>query len=255
MENALVHSHPPSVTWSPAPPDLGLTAHQVDIWRVCLDLSTDLLLALSANLSTDELRRAERFHFQADKTHFIAAHGCLRYILTRYLPLEPHQLRFSANAYGKPCLSPERGLDFNLSHSKDIALIAITLNRRVGVDIEHIRADIATEEIARRFFSEGEVSELLALPVEQRETAFFNCWTRKEAYIKAQGLGLSLPLESFDVSLAPNEPASLHATRPDLQEAARWTLKHLTVDPGYVAAIAVEGKDPQFRLWEWNTKY
>jgi 4'-phosphopantetheinyl transferase len=123
--------------------------------------------------------------------------------------------------------------------------------RKVGVDVERIRRDMELESIARRYFSQREVAELLALPPEQREIAFFNGWTRKEAYIKAQGLGLSLPLDSFDVSLAPDEPAILRETRPDPQKAARWRLESLEVDAQYVAAVAVEGKGLEFRLWDW----
>jgi len=255
MEN----THIKPSTWSLPPAALELQSQQVDIWRVCLDLPADFLMRLHSTLSSEESQRAARFHFPADKDRFIAAHGCLRDILTRYLPLDSGQLSFSTNAYGKPRLSTgllrvssEHGLDFNLSHSRDFALVAITRNRRVGVDIEQFREKISREEIARRFFSEREVSELLSLPLEQREAAFFNCWTRKEAYIKAHGLGLSLPLDSFDVSFIPGEPALLHATRPDEQEAARWTLEPLEVQPGYAAAVAVEGKVLEFRLWDWK---
>jgi len=231
---------------------LELTHQQVDIWRICLDLSTD---PLSATLSEAETQRAARFYFPVDRDHFVAAHGRLRDILARYLHSEPRRLSFTNNAYGKPFLSgvsADSGLEFNLSHARDFALVAVTKNRQVGVDIEYMREDISREEIARRFFSERESSELLALPSEQRKAAFFYCWTRKEAYIKAHGLGLSLPLDSFDVSLAPGEPAILLATRPDPHQAAHWTLKDLEVQSGYAAAVAVEGKDLDFRLWDWT---
>jgi 4'-phosphopantetheinyl transferase len=137
-------------------------------------------------------------------------------------------------------------------------LIAVTKEHKVGVDVERIRSDMELESIVNHYFSQREVSEFLALPSEQRVTGFFACWTRKEAYIKAQGLGLSLPLESFDVSLTPNGPVSLRATRPDPQEAARWTLFDLEVDPRYAAALAVEGaalskgKGLELRLWDWD---
>ena len=256
MENTQIQSH--SLTWSLPPAVLELEPHQVDIWRVCLDLPVDSMTGvavLESTLSEDESQRAARFHFPTDRDRFIAAHGALRDILSRYLHLDPRQLSFSTNAYSKPSLSEvsaEGGLDFNLSHSRDFALIAVTRDRQVGVDIEYIREEIFIEEIARRFFSEREVSELLTLPPEQQEVAFFHCWTRKEAYIKAHGLGLSLPLDSFDVSLAPGELAILRATRPDPHEALRWTLKHLEVQPGYAAAVAVEGEDLEFRFWDWN---
>jgi 4'-phosphopantetheinyl transferase len=120
--------------------------------------------------------------------------------------------------------------------------------------VERIRSGISSHVIAQQYFSKQEFAELQSLPLERRETAFFTCWTRKEAYIKAQGLGLSLALESFDVSLTANEPALLRTTRPDSQEATRWTLFSLDVDPCYQAAAAVHGPHPEFRLLDWNTR-
>ena len=237
--------------WSQPPDDLDLQSHQVDIWRARLNLPNDSLKVLDATLSADETERAARFHFLEDRDRFIAAHGCLRDILARYLHCKPGRLILSVNQYGKPVLEDYK-LEFNLSHSGDFALVAITSERKVGVDIERFRSDIEFESIASRYFSQSEVSELLALTSEQKAHGFFNCWTRKEAYIKAHGLGLSLPLEGFDVSLIPNEPVILRATRPDPQEATRWTLLSLEVDSGYVSAVAAEGKDLEFRLWDWN---
>ncbi len=268
MKKASFQTFPPASTWSSPPAVLDLESHQVDIWRARLGLPTDSLQALEATLSVDEIQRAARLHFQGDKDRFIAAHGCLRDILARYHHWEPGQLTFSANDYGKPALSTdlsERRMDFNLSHSEDLALVAVTWRRKVGVDLERIRQGISAQVIARQYFSRSEFVELLGLPSGQREVGFFNCWTRKEAYIKAQGLGLSLSLESFDVSLDPNEPVILRATRPDPQEAARWTLLPLEVSPNYAAALAVEGATlfPQevsegqgleFRFWDWNTR-
>jgi 4'-phosphopantetheinyl transferase len=199
------------------------------------------------------MQRAGRFYFPRDRDRFIAAHGCLRDVLARYLHCQPDQLTFSVNRYGKPALRNYK-LEFNLSHSGDFALIAIAQGRRVGIDVEHIRQGISLQDIALQNFSKSEFAELQSLPREQQEAAFFACWTRKEAYIKAQGLGLSLPLENFDVSLHPNEPALLRATRPNHEEAARWVLLPLVVDSFYAAAVAVEGKDLEFRLWDWNAR-
>jgi 4'-phosphopantetheinyl transferase len=131
-------------------------------------------------------------------------------------------------------------------------LIAVSGEQKVGVDVERIRSDMEIESMARRFFSPDEVSDLMTLPPEEREVGFFNCWTRKEAYIKAQGLGLSLPLDSFDVSLTSNEPAILRTTRPDPKETARWTLVSLEVESNYRAAVAVEMQGVEFRLWDFN---
>lgn len=238
--------------WALPSDTLDLQRDQVDVWRITLDLPPASVKSLESNLSAGEAQRARRFHFPAGKDHYIVAHGVLRDVLACYLHCEPIQLNFSTNDYGKPALDSHK-LEFNLSHSGDIALIAITQGRKVGVDVERIRPELEHESIAKRFFSPNEVSELMTLPSEQREVAFFNGWTRKEAYIKAQGLGLSLSLDSFDVTLALNEPAKLLTPRPDAQVAFDWTLLSLHVDPKYAAALAVEGQGLEFRFWDWNT--
>ena len=240
------------MVWLPAPNALDIESHQVDVWRVSLELATASVKLLGSYLSADESQRAAQLHFPEDRKRFITAHGCLRDILARYLHCEPRQLTFSTGEHGKPALTSHKGINFNLAHSGDYALIAITRGRRVGVDVERVRQDLEMEKIARRYFSKREVSELMALPQEDRKVAFFNCWTRKEAYIKAHGLGLSQPLDSFDVSLSPGKPTVLRATRPDLQEAARWSLESLVIDSQYPSAVAVEGQGLEIRLWDWN---
>ncbi|MDP1545830.1 MAG: 4'-phosphopantetheinyl transferase superfamily protein [Anaerolineales bacterium] len=245
--------------WISPPDTLDLEIRHVDIWRIPLDAATPLDSNLQADsvkwavstLSADETERAAHFHFPADRDRFVIAHGSLRDILSRYLNCQPGEITFSVNQYGKTALNGHK-LKFNLSHSGGLALVAVTQGQEIGVDVERTRADMEHEEIAARNFSPGEIFELSALPTEQRAAGFFNCWTRKEAYIKAQGQGLSLPLESFDVSLSPAEPAILRDTRPDSQESARWTLLALDVDPQYAAAVAVAGRDLEFRLWNWD---
>jgi len=158
------------------------------------------------SLVPDERQRAERFRFERDRRRFIVAHGVLRDILGRYLKCSPAQVSFSYNQYGKPALAQESeaiGLRFNMSHSHEVALYALTRAREVGVDVELLREDFASLEIAERFFSRSEVALLNSLAPELRTDGFFNCWTRKEAYIKALGEGLSHPLDRFAVSLAP----------------------------------------------------
>jgi 4'-phosphopantetheinyl transferase len=224
----------------------------VDVWRVFLNPSLDSVQLRESTLSADETQRASRFHFDVDRDRFVVSHASLRNILARYLHCEPNQITFQKNEYGKPFVLSNPKLQFNLSHSGDYALIAVTRECKVGIAVERLREDMELENIASRFFSPGEVSELMALSPEHRTSGFFNCWTRKEAYIKAQGLGLSLPLDSFDVSLAPNEPAILRSTRPDPDIAVRWILLPLDVDSDYAGALAVEGKDLEFRFWDWN---
>jgi 4'-phosphopantetheinyl transferase len=237
--------------WTLPSDSLNLESHYVDVWRLSFDLPTDAVKSIESTLSADESARAARFHFEVDKNRFIVAHGVLRKILGRYLHRDSAELTFSVNQYGKPALVNST-LEFNLSHSGDFALIAVTQGRKIGVDVERIRQGISSHVIAQQYFSKAEVAELQSLPIEQRESAFFTCWTRKEAYIKAQGLGLALPLESFDVSLSPNEPAMLRATRPDPQESARWMLRSLDVDPNYAGAIAVENDTLDFRFFSYH---
>jgi len=241
-------------SWSHPPSRLKLQSNQVDIWRIPLDLYPASAEWADSTLSADESERAARFHFEKDRHRYILAHACLRDILSRYLHCEPKQIVFSTNNYGKPVLLSEQEMDFNLSHSGEYVLIAVTRGHKIGVDVEHFRMNLEHEKIARRFFSQAENQEFSAIPHEQKVIAFFNCWTRKEAYIKAHGFGLSLPLDNFDVSFAPNDPPVLRATRPDPTEARKWTLLSLDVHPEHAGALAVEGRDLEFRYWDWKMK-
>ena len=242
------------LAWNPPPPVLTLSSHDVHIWRTSLELSAWHVQRLRQTLAPDEIARGERFSFERNRQHFIVARGVLRAILSRYVSVDPSQLGFSYSHYGKPALATAPGRDwlrFNVSHSHELALYAITRGREVGVDIEQLRADVASEAIAERYFSPCEVAMLRTLPAHFRCEAFFTCWTRKEAYIKARGEGLAFPLDRFDVSLAPGEPAALLRTLGDPGEASRWSLRGLTPGAGYVGAVAVEGHDWQLTCWQW----
>ncbi|MCG8349772.1 MAG: 4'-phosphopantetheinyl transferase superfamily protein [Chloroflexales bacterium] len=242
----------PIAPWAASPNQIMLTDGEVHLWRVELDLPPAQLARLAQSLAADEQERAGRFHFAKDRNHYIAARGALRLILSRCLGIPAAILRFTYSSYGKPSLSEELGgsqVCFNLSHSHGIALYALAKGQSIGVDIEHIRPDLASDQIAERFFAPGEVAALHSLPVALRAQAFFNCWTRKEAYIKARGEGLSLPLDQFTVSLLPGEPAAL-LTASDPSEVNRWSLHALTPASGYVAALAVAGGIGQVRYWD-----
>lgn len=245
----------PSDFWLPSPDDITLADDEVHVWRTTLDLPQSEMQYLRRVLTSDELCRANRFHFERDRQHFIAGRGSLRVILGRYLQVGPERLNFDYNDYGKPFLASEfgqSGLNFNLSHSDGLVLYAVTRNREVGIDLERIRTDFAYEGIAKRFFSRAEVAALRTIPAKLKPIAFFKCWTRKEAYLKAQGKGLSLPLDSFDVAFAPNEPARLLATRSEPEEALRWTLTELVIDRGYIGALAVKGCNCIYKYWQWK---
>ncbi|MGH9943003.1 MAG: 4'-phosphopantetheinyl transferase family protein [Pyrinomonadaceae bacterium] len=223
---------------------------EVHVWQVSLDDGVSLLASLKKTLSIDELARAGRFRFRQDCERFIVARGVLRILIARYLKLEPAQLRFTYNRFGKPALTNADArehhpatLRFNLSHSHGLALYAFTQGREVGVDVERIEGEKATQLIAEHFFSTAEVAALRTLPAHLRQTAFFNCWTSKEAYVKARGGGLSCDLRDFDVALVPGEPAALLCTRDIHHEAARWSLHRLAPAPRYVATLAIENFD------------
>lgn len=247
----------PESLWLPPPTDLALSDDDVHVWRASLDLPASRVREVHHTLAADESSRAARFHFQRDRQHFIVARGLLRNILSRYLGIQPEQLRFCYSPSGKPALVAAPGqdaLNFNLSHSGHLALYALTRVRQIGIDLERIRVDFEYEQIAERFFSRRERTALQACPAKMKPEAFFNCWTRKEAYIKARGEGLSLPLDQFDVSLVPGEPAALLSTRDNSQEVVRWSLQELSPGSGYVAALAVEGHSWQLRCWQWQEK-
>ncbi len=237
--------------WSSPPADLALGADEVHVWRVALDQPDDVADRLGAALSADERGRAARLVTAALRRRFLVARGALRQILGRYTYLAPGAVRFRYGPRGKPMLDAEDGLlRFNLSHSGDLALVAVSRGREIGVDVERIRPDRDLDRIATRFFSTVEVAALLALPRAERAEAFYHCWTRKEAYIKALGDGLAIPLDSFDVAFAPGAPAALLASRLDPAETRRWSMAALDPGPGYAGAVVVEGEGWVGRYFE-----
>ena len=239
--------------WRTLSGDYALPDHEVHVWRAGLAWSSDCMRRLTDTLSPDEQEKADHFHFDIDRRRQIVARGLLRRLLARVLRTTADRLRFDYSATGKPRLAgdpAEAKLEFNVSHSGGLVLIAVTVGRAVGIDVERIRADMAVDRIAAEFFSPRECAALAALPPHLQCDGFFACWTRKEAYIKARGDGLSLPLHQFDVSILPGQPARLLETRPDPAEARRWGLQDLYVGPGYKAALAAEGEGWQLKTWD-----
>ncbi len=235
-------------------PSLPLPEDEVQLWRIDLEALGGDESRWQTVLSADEAARASRFHFARDRQRFIAARALLRTILASYLETGAGSLRFSYSEKEKPSLGPEHAgsdITFNLTHSGGIALLAFTRRREIGVDVEQVRHDFDPGAIARRYFSTHEQNQLADLSAPEKVEAFFRCWTRKEAYIKATGDGLSLPLSQFDVSLVPGETNALVATRPDRSEAARWLLQEVAAGPGYVAALCARGRN--WKLNDWST--
>lgn len=241
--------------WRVPPSNLTLVEDAVHVWSASLAGPDYDMQELESLQEPDELARAQRFYFARDRHHWTIARAVLRLLLARYLNLDPRRLRFSSNAYGKPVLAfstPTPSLHFNISHSHDLALYAFAYARELGVDVEYMRPDIEYLSLARHSFSAYENQALRALSSVDLPQGFFNCWTRKEAYIKARGMGLSLPLDQFDVSLVPGEPAALLASREDPLAPQRWSLRSLDPAPGYAAALAVAGHDWQLSCWRYE---
>lgn len=211
----------------------------VHLWQRQLDASAEEVNAYYRLLSSEEQERAGRFRVERPRNDFVLTRGTLRSLLAQYLGSTPQAIRFRYAVRGKPALEGESGLCFNVSHTNGLALIAFVKGRAIGVDVENLGRETEVEQLAERFFSKRERDELKRLTRDQLRAGFFRCWTRKEAYVKARGEGLSLPLHQFDVSVAPGESRALLATRPDPSEASRWILCDVPTQPGYAAALAV----------------
>lgn len=230
---------------------LALPDDVVQLW--CVELG---VLPVSEQSWLDILRpneqaRAQRFISAQARQHFLVTRGLLRNILAAYLLVAPKEVAFQESAMGKLSLAAPHantGIKFNVSHSGGLGLLAFSRKREVGVDIELIHADVKIDAIGRRFFSVEEQRQLALGSLEVKTESFFRCWTRKEAFIKAKGEGLSHPLDQFDVSLAPTDTECLLATRPDSSEAYMWSVRDVPVPSGYVAAVCAAGRDWQLAI-------
>lgn len=228
-------------------PEPALAADDVHVWHVDLRRKADTLEPL---LSEDEVERADRFRFERDRRRYVVGRGLVRTLLGRYLRRDPAGLVFRYGRYGRPELPT---LSFNVSHSGETALVAVALDGDVGVDVEQLRPEPAEEEVAERFFSRREVEALRSLRRVEQPSAFLACWTRKEAFVKALGDGLSLALDSFDVTLRPGEAPALTRTAWSASEPRRWSLVDLSARvPGHVAALAVRRTGVRVLVREWT---
>jgi 4'-phosphopantetheinyl transferase len=239
--------------WPTSPNRCKLAADEVHVWAASLDRPADEVAALSRGLSEEERDRAERFRHAASRHEFIVARAVLRALLGECLGLEPSEVRFSQTARGKPRLDgPDPPLSFNVSHSHGLALFALTSRCEVGVDLERVRPFSDEMGLAERFFTPREAAALRALNARGRLETFFRLWTRKEAYLKAHGLGLSYGLERVEVSHAPEDPAHIVHIDGDREAAARWSLRTLAPAPGYVGALALQAHDYRLFCWRWQ---
>jgi 4'-phosphopantetheinyl transferase len=218
---------------------LHLAANEIHVWTADLDRPDPPREHLASVLTAPERCRAARFLRPIDRDRAVASRGLLRMLLARYTAMPPHEVPIAADHRGKPYVT---GLPwaFNVSHSEGLCVYAVSLGRRVGIDVERVRPMPHMDDLVRRFFAPRERREFAGLPSCQRQEAFYNAWTRKEAYVKATGVGMHEPLERFAVSLRPGEPAELFECASDPAAADRWRLFGWQVAPGYVGALAVE---------------
>lgn len=219
----------------------------VDVVRLELDAECNRIDRLRSLLSTDEVARADRYKFDEPRRRFIVCRGVLRQLLGASLEREPVSLKFSYGPYGKPMLASDElvssghtSIEFSVSHSANLALIAVSLGRRVGVDIEQHDGKTRVHELAKRFFSPRETGELASLPECDLRAGFYRGWTSKEAYLKATGFGLSFSLSNFTVAMNPCQPARLVEVADLPNEAARWRMYSLDVSEHFSAALLVE---------------
>jgi 4'-phosphopantetheinyl transferase len=226
---------------------------EVHLWVVSLVVTPQRSSDFEGILSPEEHKRAGLFQKALDAQRYVAARGSLRSLLGAYLMTEPDRLQFTYDTFGKPQLADKGAfVNFSVSHSDDWGLLGFLLGHRIGVDLERVRAEIDVEDLANRFFSPTEFRKLRALPADQQREAFYCAWTRKEAYLKGRGEGLSYGLDRVEVSLAPSEPPMIIKTFDDPNVSQRWTVQHLSPEPGYVGAAAVEANNIEFRCFKWE---
>jgi 4'-phosphopantetheinyl transferase len=234
-----------------APP---LAGDEIHVWATTLSVPPESLEDFAAILSPDEKERARKFKFDKHRNRFIAGRGALRKILGQYLRTDPADLRFVHLANGKPALDESfagAGIHFNLAHSEDLALVAVTRLGMVGVDVECIRPVKDMDELVARFFSSRESEAFQKVPADKKPAAFFNLWTRKEALLKATGEGITRSLSLVEVSFLLGEPARLVAISGDVEKAAGWSLRELSPATGFTGAVAIQAKDVEEQCWKW----
>ncbi|OFW21539.1 MAG: hypothetical protein A3H97_09740 [Acidobacteria bacterium RIFCSPLOWO2_02_FULL_65_29] len=241
----------PSENWSEPPRAPELEDGEVHLWRAFLDSEQISLREFEAVLADDERERASRFVFPRDRDRFIRGRGILRAILGQYTQRPAAAVQFVYDPQGKPRLrlgESDPPIRFNLAHSQGLAVYAFSRGREIGTDVEALRSDVPGEGVAEQFFSSRELAEFRCLPPELRVEGFFLCWTRKEAYLKALGTGLTVPTGAFDVSLTPGMPETLQSA-----DGSRWTLRSFRPGDGYAGAVVAEGRDWGLRLWDWTS--
>lgn len=223
-----------------------------DLWLCAFDLNQTRMPHYLTLLSADELLKAKRFKFEIDRERFVISRGILRILLGSYLKENPREIEFEYTSYGKPIAKHNDSINFNISHSGNRAVFGFVRDAEIGVDIEKIKEDFDVLQLAQGFFSNNELAFLKKLPKEELSKAFFRCWTRKESFIKAEGSGLSFPLDKFTVSMDRDNHAELLKTDWDFSERFNWNLFSFVPDPQYVGALAVRNKPITVNYFDWD---
>lgn len=235
--------------WVTPPVQLALPESTIHVWLISLTQPGDVRESLTGLLSSSEQERAARFKFDQHRQRFVVAHAALRSILSQYLKTTPLHLRFVNGLNGKPKLAEEfarSDIRFNLSHSFDLALVAVTRGREVGIDVELVKEDYAFDDVAARFFTARELAAFGAMPVHLQRQSFFKCWTSKEAFLKAKGTGLSGKLDEVEITLSNEQRVLVNASVPG------WTLSELKPGNNYEAALVIEGRGVPVDRYRWS---
>lgn len=237
--------------WLVPPVNLRLESNEIHIWAARLDAEN--ISKSERIISVDERARADRFRFEAHRNQFIAARGILRNLLGEYLQAEARELRFQYGEFGKPAIADEHltGITFNISHSENLALFAVTREREIGVDIERINPSMVDAGTLSQCLTEQEKNYLYSLAVEKRNLFFFECWTRKEAYVKGCGKGLSLPVNEIETLSFTNSSMDFAEGGPGFRPSF-WSLRSIPFIPGYAAALAVAEEGSRLRFWKYS---
>lgn len=242
MSPSAQHLKYSEVSWKTVDVFPSISLGSVHLWRSNLTVCPSKLSLFWNVLSQDEKNRAYRFRFEKDRMHFIVARGTLRILLGKYLGKTAQSLRFTYSKYNKPMLENEQDLQFNISHAAGIGLFSFTPKSDIGVDLERVNESIEVQKLAGRFFSENEVQTIFALPMKLQAKAFFYAWTRKEAFIKGHGEGLSLPLDQFEVSILESDIVELKSIAWSPNEANQWSLYSFEPQGNIMGALAVKGE-------------
>ena len=241
--------------WNPQTKAIQLRKNEIHLWRSNLDRPTETIEKLALILSTDEQIRANKFHFSKHRNRFIVARAILRKILGNYLQIDPKELLFKYSSRGKPALNnneSEEQIQFNLSHSEDLALYGFTYNLQIGVDLEYFRPTCDVENIAQRFFSPREYNIINSISDQEKQRTFLQIWTAKEAYLKATGEGLGNSLDEIDIDIIKNEEVKLLSIKGDTQLAARWNLYSFIPESNYLASLVVEANNWELSYYDFE---